>query len=100
MTAIQSSTATGSGQTTDNLASAVKKTVMGQEDFFKLMIAQLKNQDPTKPVDGQQQLAQLAQFSTLQSIQDFQASFDQFATDIKAALGVSDSTSGNQNGTG
>lgn len=94
MTAIQSSTATGTGQTTDNVASAIKKTVMGQEDFFKLMIAQLKNQDPTKPVDGQQQLAQLAQFSTLQSIQEFQASFEKFATDIKSALGASGGNNG------
>ncbi len=93
MTTIQSSTAAASTSQTADSASAVKKTVMGQDDFFKLMIAQLQNQDPTKPVDGQQQLAQLAQFSTLQSIQDFQTSFDTFATEIKAGLGISSETS-------
>lgn len=89
MTIIQSSTAaTSTGQTTDSAASAVKKTVMGQDDFFKLMIAQLQHQDPTKPVDGQQQLAQLAQFSTLQSIQELQVSFDKLAAEIKAGLAI------------
>lgn len=102
MTVIQSSTSstsTSTSQTTDSAVSSATKTVMGQEDFFKLMIAQLKNQDPTKPVDGQQQLAQLAQFSTLQSIQEFQAAFEQFATDIKTAIGIAGDSSGTQDST-
>ena len=38
---------------------------MGAEDFIKLLTTQLNNQDPTKPVDNTQMLAQLAQFSNL-----------------------------------
>lgn len=76
----------GASETTGTAAAALKKSAMDQSDFFELMIAQLKNQDPTKPVDGQQQLAQLAQFTTLQSIQEFQASFESFAKDIKDAI--------------
>jgi flagellar basal-body rod modification protein FlgD len=38
---------------------------MGAGDFMKLLTAQLKNQDPTAPVDNAQMVAQLAQFSSL-----------------------------------
>ena len=87
MTTIQNSTyssAAATGQTT-TMTSATNKA-MGQEDFFRLMVAQMKSQDPTKPLDGQQQLAQLAQFSTLQSIQELQVSFDKLAEELKAAV--------------
>ncbi len=41
----------------------VHKTVLGQSDFLALLSAQLKNQDPTAPVDNAQYVSQLAQFS-------------------------------------
>ncbi len=44
---------------------AVHKTVLGQSDFLALMAAQLKNQDPTKPVDNAEYVSQLAQFSQI-----------------------------------
>ncbi len=36
--------------------------------FLQLLITQLKNQDPTQPVDQAQTLSQLAQFSTLEQM--------------------------------
>ncbi len=44
------------------------KSVMGKDDFLKLMISQLKNQDPLNPMDGTQFAAQLAQFSSLEQL--------------------------------
>lgn len=49
---------------------AQQKAMVNYDDFLQLLIAQLKNQDPTDPVDPSQQLAQLASFSQVeQSIQ-------------------------------
>ncbi len=46
------------------------KTAVDYQSFLKLLIAEMKNQDPTKPMDSTQYVAQLATFSQVeQSIQ-------------------------------
>ena len=57
---------------------------LGQQDFFQLMIAQIRNQDPTQPMDSEQYLAQLAQFSTVNGIQQLQSSFDRLAGTLQS----------------
>jgi flagellar basal-body rod modification protein FlgD len=42
---------------------------MGSDTFLKLLVAQLKYQDPTKPADGTQFLAQTAQFQMVEKLQ-------------------------------
>ena len=41
---------------------------MGKEDFLKLLVAQLKNQDPMSPMKPEDMAAQLAQFSSLEQL--------------------------------
>ncbi|MFY9227572.1 MAG: flagellar hook capping FlgD N-terminal domain-containing protein [Blastocatellia bacterium] len=48
--------------------SATKNSTPDQETFLKLLVAQLKNQDPLAPQDGTQFVAQLAQFSSLDQL--------------------------------
>src|SRR3546814_4278901 len=43
---------------------------MDQGDFLRLMTAQLSQQDPFNPVDNQQMVAQMAQFSSLAGISE------------------------------
>ncbi|MCG7504691.1 flagellar hook assembly protein FlgD [Mesorhizobium sp. IRAMC:0171] len=46
------------------------KTSVDYQSFLKLLMAQMKNQDPTKPMDSTEYVAQLAQFSQVeQSVQ-------------------------------
>src|SRR3954462_1947700 len=43
-----------------------KNATVTQDAFLKILLTQLKFQDPLKPVDNQQFLAQLAQFSAIE----------------------------------
>ncbi len=43
---------------------------LGQDEFFQLMVAQLTNQDPLKPLESNEFIGQVAQFSTVTGVQD------------------------------
>lgn len=47
-------------------ASAASPSTVDYQSFLKLLIAEMKNQDPTKPMDATQQVAQLATFSAVE----------------------------------
>jgi len=60
---------------TANVTSSTSSTstagkIMGKEEFLKMLIAQLKNQNPLNPLDGTEFTAQLAQFSSLEQLQN------------------------------
>lgn len=40
-------------------------SALGHDDFLRLMVAQLQQQDPFEPVDNKDMLAQMAQFTAL-----------------------------------
>lgn len=56
-----------------------------QEDFLKLMVAQLKNQDPMKPMESGEFLGDIAQFGTVSGIQDLQESFASLSSSIQSS---------------
>lgn len=51
-------------------ARVAPQKVLGQQDFLKLLTTQMQNQDPTNPVDNTKMIADMAQFSSLQAMQD------------------------------
>lgn len=55
---------------------------LGQEEFFQLMVAQLTNQDPLKPLESNEFIGQVAQFSTVTGVQDMH----QAITDLSASF--------------
>jgi len=65
-------------------AGATRKDQLGQTQFMQLMIAQLKNQDPTKPMDPSEFLSQLAQFGTVTGIQDMQGSLSTLSDALRS----------------
>lgn len=67
------------GLTAPNTAATSKnKGSLDQADFLKLMTTQLQHQDPTKPMDNSQMVAQMAQLSTVQGISDLNTSVKGF----------------------
>lgn len=55
---------------------------LSQEDFFSLLTEQLANQDPTKPVDNDQMVAQMTSFTMADGIEQLNDKFSSFATSM------------------
>jgi len=64
---------------------AAQNLGVSQQDFLKILATQLSFQDPLKPVDNEQFIAQLAQFTTLEQTR-------QLTDSLQSLLGVQAST--------
>ena len=60
----------------DSIVNGIGNTEVGNE-FMKLLMIQLKNQDPLDPINDKEFLAQLAQFSSLAELTKLNVSFSQ-----------------------
>ena len=57
---------------------------LSQEDFFSLLTEQLAMQDPTKPVDNDQMVAQMTNFTMADSLSQLNDKFDEFASSMNS----------------
>lgn len=79
---------------------------LGMEDFLKVLLTQLTYQDPLKPIDNQQFMAQMAQFTSLEQTQQLNSKLEQLINNQAALQSVGligktvDITSGNATVTG
>ena len=87
MTTTTDPIASYAAQTQAALAAAQSKKndqTLGIEEFLTLMTAQLKNQDPMKPLEGTEFISQLATFGTVSGVQEMKESMELLATSLRS----------------
>jgi flagellar basal-body rod modification protein FlgD len=68
MSSIASALAATANQTASSTKSPATDPLTSKETFLKLLVAQIKNQDPTNPTDATQFVGQLTQYSELEQL--------------------------------
>ncbi len=68
----------------DKATKRTHKKELGKNDFIKLMSVQLQNQDPTSPMKNEEMAAQLAQFSSLEQMQNVNTTLEKMSKETKS----------------
>lgn len=63
--------------------------VLGKDDFLKILITQLTHQDPTRPMEDKEFIAQMAQFSTLEQMNNVATNLEKLSQLIDASRAAS-----------
>ena len=62
---------------------------LGKDSFLNLLTTQLKNQDPLEPMDNTKFISQMAQFSSLEQMNNMNSSLSQFIKSQSVSQGAS-----------
>jgi flagellar basal-body rod modification protein FlgD len=72
--------AVGNTPTPDQVSRSDKKGLLGQDAFMQLLVAQMQHQDPLAPTDSGQMMAQLAQFTSVEQLNNVATSMQSLHT--------------------
>jgi flagellar basal-body rod modification protein FlgD len=78
-------TATDNSSVSSAATTATGNQAMGKDAFLQLLVTQLKNQDPLSPQDNGAFVAQLAQFSSLEGINNLNDSVKAISTNVTSS---------------
>jgi flagellar basal-body rod modification protein FlgD len=82
-------TPTGASSATATSSSATGTSAQSLSDtFLKLLVAQMKNQDPLNPVDNSQVTSQMAQISTVTGISSLNSTVSQLVSQLQQSQAV------------
>ena len=84
-----SSSSTGSGKSSGKSNGLTGFAALTSKDFMTMLLAELKNQDPTAPVKNSDLLAQLSQMQSLQSNVELNSTLSNFSNNQQIASGAS-----------
>ncbi|WP_010282429.1 flagellar hook assembly protein FlgD [Bacillus timonensis] len=54
--------------------------ILGKDDFLKILMTQLQNQDPMKPLEDKDFIAQMATFTSLEQMTNMNSTLEKFVT--------------------
>jgi len=85
--AAASSSTSGASNSADSTSSSASSTITAN-DFLTLLVAEMKNQDPTQPTDPNQYITQMVDVNSLQQL----IGINQGVTSLDTAAGASNAT--------